>query len=72
MAAMRMAQDGTLDLDADVNTVLQSWKVPRSEATGSAPVTPRSLFSHTSGADDGFGFPGYDPSAPRPIRGRRC
>ena len=66
MAAMRLAQDGTLDLDGDVNTVLQSWKVPRSEATGSTPVTPRSLFSHTSGADDGFGFPGYDPSAPRP------
>ena len=66
MAAMRLAQDGKLDLDADVNAVLQSWKVPRSEATGSAPVTPRSLFSHTSGADDGFGFPGYDPSAPRP------
>ncbi len=66
MAAMRLAQDGTLDLDGDVNAVLQSWKVPRSEATGNAPVTPRSLFSHTSGADDGFGFPGYDPSAPRP------
>ena len=36
MAAMRLAQDGTLDLDGDVNTVLQSWKLPRSEATGSA------------------------------------
>jgi CubicO group peptidase (beta-lactamase class C family) len=66
MAAMRLAQDGKLDLDADVNELLRSWKVPRSEASGSAPVTPRSLFSHTSGADDGFGFPGYDPSAPRP------
>ena len=22
--------------------------------------------SHTSGADDGFGFPGYDPAEPRP------
>jgi CubicO group peptidase (beta-lactamase class C family) len=24
------------------------------------------LFSHTSGADDSFGFPGYDPAATRP------
>jgi CubicO group peptidase (beta-lactamase class C family) len=66
MAAMRLVQDRKLDLDADVNAVLKSWKVPRTEETGSTPVTPRALFSHTSGADDGFGFPGYDPSSPRP------
>jgi CubicO group peptidase (beta-lactamase class C family) len=68
MAAVRLAQDRRLDLDADVNSVLTSWKVPASEYTrgGGGPVTPRALFSHTSGADDGFGFPGYDPGAARP------
>jgi len=66
MAAVRLTQDGRLDLDADVNTYLKSWKVPSSDLTRHQAVTPRSLFSHTSGSDDGFGFPGYDPTAPRP------
>ncbi len=66
MAAVRLAQEGRLSLDADVNTILKSWHVPASDLTRDGPVTPRSLFSHTSGADDGFGFPGYEPSAPRP------
>jgi CubicO group peptidase (beta-lactamase class C family) len=66
MAALTLVQEGRLSLDADVNTMLKSWKVPASALTADAPVTPRSLFSHSSGADDGFGFPGYDPSAPRP------
>jgi CubicO group peptidase (beta-lactamase class C family) len=65
MAAMRLAQEGRLALDEDVNKVLTSWKVPASTAW-QAPVTPRSLMSHTSGADDGFGFSGYEPDAPRP------
>lgn len=66
MAAVRLAQDQKLDLDADVNTMLTSWRVPVSDHTRGRPVTPRALFSHTSGADDGFGFPGYDPAALRP------
>ena len=66
MAAVRLAQEHRLDLDADVNTMLASWRVPGSVSTRGRPVTPRALFSHTSGADDGFGFPGYEPAAPRP------
>ncbi len=65
MAAMRLVQEGRLALDEDVNKVLTSWKVPSATAW-QAPVTPRTLMSHTSGADDGFGFPGYDPGAPLP------
>lgn len=66
LAAMRLVQEHRLNLDADVNSMLKSWHVPKSELTRSQAVTPRSLFSHTSGADDGFGFEGYDPKAPLP------
>lgn len=60
LAAMRLVQEGRLKLDADINSILTSWRAP---AQG---ITPRALFSHTSGADDGFGFPGYEPGAPLP------
>lgn len=66
MAVMRLVQDGRLALDADINATLTSWKVPDSEFTATQKVTWRALLSHTSGADDGFGFPGYNPDAPRP------
>lgn len=66
LAAMRLAQEGKFGLDDDVNRHLTSWRVPTSDLTRVQPVTPRSLMSHTSGADDGFGFPGYEPAAPRP------
>lgn len=66
LAAMRLVQERRLALDADINTILRSWRVPASELTRGQPVTPRSLLTHTSGSDDGFGFPGYDPGAPLP------
>jgi CubicO group peptidase (beta-lactamase class C family) len=66
MAALRAMQDGRLSIDTDVNQLLKSWKVPQSDLTSRQPVTLRSLLSHTSGADDGFGFPGYAPSQPWP------
>lgn len=66
LAAMRLVQDGRFGLDDDVNRRLKGWRVPDGPFTRSQPVTPRTLMSHTSGADDGFGFPGYEPAAPRP------
>jgi len=66
MAALRLVQEGRFSLDEDVNKLLKSWQVPASDLTQEQPVTPRSLMSHTSGSDDGFGFPGYAPGAPLP------
>jgi CubicO group peptidase (beta-lactamase class C family) len=66
MAFMAAVRDGKASLDADINTMLRSWKIPRSAATTDAPVTARSLLSHTSGSGDGFGFPGYEPAQSRP------
>jgi CubicO group peptidase (beta-lactamase class C family) len=64
MAAVRLAQEKRIDLDEDVNRLLHGWKVARAAAW--PPVTPRSLFSHTAGAADGFGFPGYTPGVALP------
>ena len=66
MAALRLVREGRFSLDDDVNKLLKTWHVPESDLTREQAVTPRSLFSHTSGADDGFGFPGYAPGAPLP------
>jgi len=63
---LRAVAQGRLSLDEDVNRYLRSWKVPAGDAGATGPVTLRSLLSHTSGADDGFGFPGYHPSVDQP------
>jgi CubicO group peptidase (beta-lactamase class C family) len=64
LCALRLVAQGRLDLDADVNQHLSSWKVPANH--GWQPrVTVRQLLSHTAGLTV-HGFPGYPPAQPLP------
>jgi CubicO group peptidase (beta-lactamase class C family) len=65
MAVMHLVQAGRLNLDADINTYLKSWKVPENEFTAQKKVTLRELLSHTAGVTV-HGFPGYASGAPVP------
>jgi len=65
MVACALVEAGRLDLDADVNDVLRSWKLPKSKHTQERPVTLRGLLSHTSGMGVS-GYPGYPAGAPLP------
>lgn len=71
MIALRLVEAGLLDLDADVNDVLRSWKVPASKYTqprrdGACPkVTLRGLLSHTAGLSP-HGYTGYRSEAKLP------
>jgi CubicO group peptidase (beta-lactamase class C family) len=63
--ALRMVDQGVLDLDTNVNTYLKSWQVPENEFTRSHKVTLRGLLTHQSGINrpDG-GFEWDDGSTP--------
>jgi CubicO group peptidase (beta-lactamase class C family) len=64
LAVMRLVEHGTLDLDADVNGYLTSWRVPANG--GWQPrITLRQLLSHTAGTTV-HGFRGYPASGPWP------
>jgi len=66
-AALRLASQGRLDLDADVNDALRTWKVPAVD--GWTPrLTVRHLLTHSAGLTV-HGFPGYPAGAEVPSVG---
>ncbi len=65
MVALRLVQERKLDLDADVNGSLKSWKIPENEFTKTQKVTLRHLLSHSAGLTVP-GFLGYASDAPLP------
>jgi CubicO group peptidase (beta-lactamase class C family) len=65
MAVLRLAQSGRLDLDADVNQYLRTWKLPENHFTEQKKVTLREVLTHTAGMTV-HGFPGYASDAPVP------
>ena len=64
-AALRLVQQGKLNLDEEVNNKLVSWKVPENEFTKNEKVTLRRMLSHTAGLTVG-GFAGYVAGEPLP------
>ncbi|HET6328479.1 MAG TPA: serine hydrolase domain-containing protein [Planctomycetaceae bacterium] len=65
MAALKLVEEGKLNLDRDVNAQLKSWKVPENKFTEKHPVDLRAILSHTAGFTV-HGFPGYAVGQPIP------
>lgn len=58
MAVLDMAEEGNIDLDADINEYLSSWELAENEFTAEEKVTFRRILNHTAGTTV-WGFPGY-------------
>jgi CubicO group peptidase (beta-lactamase class C family) len=65
IAALRLVEEGTLELDADVNGALSRWRVPENGLMATERVTLRRLLSHSAGTTV-HGFPGYADGEPVP------
>jgi CubicO group peptidase (beta-lactamase class C family) len=57
LGMLRLVERGLIDLDADVNDILTSWRIPPN-ASWQPRVTLRQIASHSAGLTVG-GFPGY-------------
>ena len=60
LAALRLVDQGRLALDEDLDTKLQSWKIPPNEFNKNELITLRRLLSHNAGFTV-HGFRGYVP-----------
>jgi CubicO group peptidase (beta-lactamase class C family) len=65
IAVMRLVEEGTVDLDGDVNRYLKTFKIP---ATFQQPITLRQLLEHRSGLDDRFIGDGFRNGEQPPMR----
>jgi CubicO group peptidase (beta-lactamase class C family) len=65
LLALRLVEQGKLDLDGDVNARLRRWRIPEDTRFPSGRVTLRQLLSHSAGTGV-HGFMGYLPGTPRP------
>jgi CubicO group peptidase (beta-lactamase class C family) len=58
LGALKLIEQGKLDLDQNVNDYLQGYQVPENEFTSEQKVTVRRLLTHSAGTTV-HGFPGY-------------
>lgn len=58
LAALKLVEEGRINLDQDVNNYLKEWQIPKSSYTIEEKVTLRRLLTHTAGMTV-HGFGGY-------------
>lgn len=58
LAALKLFEEGKVDLDTDVNEYLATWKLEENDFMNEEKVTLRRLLTHTAGTTV-HGFPGY-------------
>ncbi len=63
--ALRLVEEGSINLNEDINTYLKSWKLPDSQFTTEKKVTLKNLLNHSAGITV-HGFLGYSPDLPVP------
>jgi CubicO group peptidase (beta-lactamase class C family) len=75
VGVLRLVQEKKLDLNADINKYLLTWKFPYDEKSNKKQITLTNLLSHTAGLTI-HGFPGYAkgdslPALPQALDGRK-
>jgi CubicO group peptidase (beta-lactamase class C family) len=55
---LKLVQQGKIDLDADINKYLKTWKFPYDSLSHNKKISLRNLLSHTAGLSV-HGFRGY-------------
>jgi CubicO group peptidase (beta-lactamase class C family) len=75
VGVLRLVQEKKLDLNADINKYLLTWKFPYDEKSNNKQITLTNLLSHTAGLTI-HGFPGYAkgdslPTIPQVLDGRK-
>lgn len=64
-AALRLVEQGKIDLNANINSQLKSWTLDENEFTADKKVTLKNLLNHSAGTTV-HGFLGYSPGLPVP------
>lgn len=65
LAALRLVEEGKLELDQDVNQYLKGWQVEATRFTEGHPITLEQLLTHSAGLTV-HGFRGYAEDEPVP------
>ena len=65
VAALKMVEDGKIELEKPINNYLTSWKIAENDFTKKMPVTLRMLLSHSAGTSQSSYF-GFTPTQPLP------